>query len=339
MKNITSLIVFLAMLSMGMVGCKTVEPDKPHIEPMKNLTHIETKNRYMLSSELDQKNKYNIAVVNIVLPKGKSTIVAAELTFGSFKPRDNGKVYIQAETVTLRYESIQNLVKALAKSGKPIVLVLNGGRPRIINDIEPLAQAVVNIILPGNYGGDALAALISGRENFSGKLPYTYPKFINMLSTYDYKVSEVSATMEGVYNYDARIDVLWPFGHGLSYTTFQYEDLKVNKKNFTSEDILEFEVRVTNTGKVTGKEAVLLYSSDLFASLVPDSRRLRAFEKVELKPGESKLVKFEVPATEFAFVNYDEKWTLEEGDFRIQVGDQVMMIHCDKSVVWNSPNL
>lgn len=233
----------------------------------------------------------------------------------------------------------KNLVKALAATGKPIVLVINGGRPRIINDIEPLAQAVVNVLLPGNYGGDAFAALISGRENFSGRMPYTYPRHINMLSTYDYKVSELSATMAGAYNYDARIDVLWPFGYGLSYTTFEYSDLSVNKKNFKAKDILEFEVRVTNTGKVTGKEAVLLYSSDLFASLVPDSRRLRAFEKVELKPGESKLVKFEVPATEFAFVNYDEKWTLEEGDFRIQVGDQVMMIHCDKSVVWNSPNL
>ncbi len=233
----------------------------------------------------------------------------------------------------------KKLVKALAKSGKPIVLVLNGGRPRIINDIEPLAQAVVNIILPGNYGGDALAALISGRENFSGKLPYTYPKFINMLSTYDYKVSEVSATMEGVYNYDARIDVLWPFGHGLSYTTFQYEDLKVNKKNFTSEDILEFEVKVTNRGDIAGKEAVLLYSSDIFATLVPDSRRLRAFEKVTLAPGESQIVRLSLPATDLAFVNYDGKWTLEEGDFRIQTGDQVTMIHCDKSVVWDQPNI
>lgn len=233
----------------------------------------------------------------------------------------------------------KNLVKALATTGKPILLVLNGGRPRIINDIEPLAQAVVNVLLPSNYGGDAFAALVSGRENFSGKLPYTYSRYINMLSTYDYKVSEVSATMAGVYNYDARIDVLWPFGHGLSYTTFQYSNLKVNKENFKAKDVLEFEVTVTNTGSVAGKEAVLLYSSDLVASLVPDSRRLRAFDKVELQPGESKVVKLEVPATDLAFVNYDEKWTLEEGDFRIQVGDQVAMIHCDKTVVWDQPNI
>lgn len=233
----------------------------------------------------------------------------------------------------------KNLVKALATTGKPILLVLNGGRPRIINDIEPLAQAVVNVLLPSNYGGDAFAALVSGRENFSGKLPYTYSRYINMLSTYDYKVSEVSATMAGVYNYDARIDVLWPFGYGLSYTTFQYSNLKVNKENFKAKDVLKFEVTVTNTGSVAGKEAVLLYSSDLVASLVPDSRRLRAFDKVELQPGESKVVKLEVPATDLAFVNYDEKWTLEEGDFRIQIGDQVAMIHCDKTVVWDQPNI
>ena len=233
----------------------------------------------------------------------------------------------------------KRLVRALARTGKPIVLVYNGGRPRIINDIEPLAKAVVNVILPGNWGGDALAALISGRENFSGKLPYTYPRYINMLSTYDYKVSEVSATMEGVYNYDARIDVLWPFGYGLSYTTFGYSDLSVNKVNFRSGDVLEFEVKVTNTGKMAGKEAVLLYSSDLFASLVPDSRRLRAFEKIELGPGESQVVKLTVPATDLAFVNYDGKWTLEEGDFRIQVGDQVVMVHCDETIVWDEPNI
>jgi beta-glucosidase len=103
--------------------------------------------------------------------------------------------------------------------------------------------------------------------------------------------------------------------------------------------VLEFIVKVTNTGKVAGKEAVLLYSSDLFASLVPDSRRLRAFEKIELGPGESQVVKLDVPATDLAFVNYDGKWTLEEGDFRIQVGDQVVMVHCDKTVVWDEPNI
>ena len=160
-----------------------------------------------------------------------------------------------------------------------------------------------------------------------------------MLSTYDYKVSEVSATMEGVYNYDARIDVLWPFGYGMSYTSFEYSDLKVNKANFTSEDLLEFEVKVTNTGKMAGKESVLLYSSDLFASLVPDSRRLRAFEKIELRPGESQVVKMALPATDLAFVNYDGRWTLEKGDFRIQVGDQVVMLHCDETVVWDEPNI
>lgn len=233
----------------------------------------------------------------------------------------------------------KQLVKALAATGKPIVLVLNEGRPRIIRDIEPMTKAIVNLLLPGNYGADALAALLSGRENFSGKLPYTYPKYVNMFSTYDYKVSEVAATMEGVYNYDARIEVQWPFGHGLSYTTFQYSGLRVNKPVFGSADVLAFEVDITNTGSVAGKEAVLLYSSDLFASLVPDSRRLRAFEKIHLEPGETKTVTLSVPATDLAFVNYDGKWTLEAGDFRIQVGDQVLMVRCDETRVWEEPNI
>ncbi len=184
-----------------------------------------------------------------------------------------------------------------------------------------------------------MVALFSGRENFSGKLPYTYPKYVNMFSTYDYKVSEVAATMEGVYNYDARIEVQWPFGHGLSYTTFQYSGLRVNKPVFGSADVLAFEVDITNTGSVAGKEAVLLYSSDLFASLVPDSRRLRAFEKIHLEPGETKTVTLSVPATDLAFVNYDGKWTLEAGDFRIQVGDQVLMVRCDETRVWEEPNI
>ena len=214
----------------------------------------------------------------------------------------------------------RNLVKALAKTGKPIVLVLNEGRPRLIADIEPLAKAVVNVLLPGNYGGDALANLLSGDANFSAKMPYTYPKEINSLNTYDYKVSEVVGTMAGAYDYDARVSLQWPFGYGLSYTTYEYSNLKVDKASFTSDDILTVTVDVKNTGSKAGKEAVLLYSSDLVASVVPDNRRLRDFTKVALEPGESKTVTFQLPAKNLAFVGADGRWTLEEGDFLLRVG-------------------
>lgn len=234
----------------------------------------------------------------------------------------------------------KELVKSLAKTGKPIVMVLNEGRPRIINDIEPLAKAVVDIMLPGNYGGDALASLISGKENFSGRLPFTYSKYVNSLHTYDYKVSENVQTMDGLYNYDATMDVQWPFGAGLSYTSFEYSGLKsISPVQFNADDMLTFEVTVKNTGSVKGKEAVLLFSSDIIASKVPDVKRLRQFTKVELNPGESKIVRLEIPAHELAFVGHDGKWRLEKGQFRIACGSESMMIDCTETKVWNTPNI
>lgn len=296
-------------------------------------------------------------------------------------------------------ENQKNLVKALAATGKPVILVLNEGRPRIINDIEPLAAAVVDVFLPSNYGGDALAELLAGDANFSAKMPITYPKYINALHTYDYKVSENVSTMAGAYNYDAKMDVQWEFGHGLSYTTFAYSDLKVvdprtgaeiagqasgvagsfdlnalikkysdgeeltdeEKKalaqaygqqqetvaveapqaaaTFRPDDMLTFKVTVKNTGDRAGKEAVLLYSSDLVASMVPDNRRLRAFDKISLEPGESKVVELSIPASDLAFVGQDGKWRLEAGDFRISVGNQYVLIKCSDTKVWNHQNI
>lgn len=234
----------------------------------------------------------------------------------------------------------KELVRSLAKTGKPIVMVLNEGRPRIINDFEPLAKAVVDIMLPGNYGGDALASLISGKENFSGRLPFTYSKYVNSLHTYDYKVSENVQTMDGLYNYDATMDVQWPFGAGLSYTSFEYSDLKsISPVQFNADDMLTFEVTVKNTGSVKGKEAVLLFSSDIIASKVPDVKRLRQFTKVELNPGESKTVRLEIPAHELAFVGHDGKWRLEKGQFRIACGSESMMIDCTETKVWDTPNI
>ena len=235
-------------------------------------------------------------------------------------------------------ENQRNLVKELAKTGKPVVLVLNEGRPRLIADIEPLAQGIIDILIPGNMGGDALVNLVSGKSNFSGKMPYTYPKEINSLANYDFKKSEEVGTMEGAYDYNAKITQQWGFGYGLSYTSYKYSNLKVSQSDFRHGDIIKVSVDVKNTGKVAGKESVLLFSSDLIASMVPDGRRLRAFDKIELQPGETKTVTFNLNADDLAFVGYDGKWVLEEGDFKLMIADQTVNIHCDKTYQWQSAN-
>ena len=232
----------------------------------------------------------------------------------------------------------RNLVKALAATGKPVILVLNEGRPRIINDIEPLAKAVVHVMLPGNYGGDALANLLAGDVNFSGKLPYTYPKYINSLATYDYKPCENVGQMAGNYNYDAVMNVQWPFGFGLSYTSYAYSNLKVDKSSFAPGDVITVSVDVTNTGSVEGKESVLLYSSDLVASSTPDIKRLRGFDKISLKPGETKTVTLKLAADDLAFVGYDGLWRLENGDFVLACGGKTVTVTCTDTKVWNTPN-
>lgn len=232
----------------------------------------------------------------------------------------------------------RNLVKALAATGKPVILVLNEGRPRIINDIEPLAKAVVHVMLPGNYGGDALANLLAGDVNFSGKLPYTYPKYINSLATYDYKPCENVGQMAGNYNYDAVMNVQWPFGFGLSYTSYAYSNLKVDKSSFAPGDVITVSVDVTNTGSVEGKESVLLYSSDLVASSTPDIKRLRGFDKISLKPGETKTVTLKLAADDLAFVGYDGLWRLEKGDFVLACGGKTVTVTCTDTKVWNTPN-
>lgn len=235
-------------------------------------------------------------------------------------------------------ENQRNLVKELSKTGKPVILVLNEGRPRLIADIEPLAQGIIDILIPGNMGGDALVNLVSGKSNFSGKMPYTYPKEINSLANYDFKKSEEVGTMEGAYDYNAKITQQWGFGHGLSYTSYKYSNLKVSQSDFRHGDIIKVSVDVKNTGKVAGKESVLLFSSDLIASMVPDGRRLRAFDKIELQPGETKTVTFDLKADDLAFVGYDGKWVLEEGDFKLMIADQSADIHCEKTYQWQSAN-
>jgi len=235
-------------------------------------------------------------------------------------------------------ENQRNLVKALAQTGKPVIWVLNEGRPRLIADIEPLAQGIIDILIPGNMGGDALVNLVSGKSNFSGKMPYTYPKEINSLANYDFKKSEEVGTMEGAYDYNAKITQQWGFGYGLSYTSYQYSNLKVSKSDFRHGDIIKVSVDVKNTGKVAGKESILLFSSDLVASMVPDGRRLRAFDKVELQPGETKTVTFELKADDLAFVGWDGKWRLEEGDFKLMIADQTASVHCADTYLWQTAN-
>lgn len=235
-------------------------------------------------------------------------------------------------------ENQRNLVKALAQTGKPVILVLNEGRPRLIADIEPLAQGIIDILIPGNMGGDALVNLVSGKSNFSGKMPYTYSKEINSLANYDFKKSEEVGTMEGAYDYNAKITQQWGFGYGLSYTSYQYSNLKVSKSDFRHGDIIKVSVDVKNTGKVAGKESILLFSSDLVASMVPDGRCLRAFDKVELQPGETKTMTFELKADDLAFVGWDGKWRLEEGDFKLMIADQTASVHCADTYLWQTAN-
>ncbi len=231
------------------------------------------------------------------------------------------------------------LALALQQTGKPVILVLNEGRPRLIRKIEPNSKAIVHLYLPGNYGGDALADILAGDVNPSGKLPYTYPKFEQGLITYDHKPSQnLDTKMEGAYDYGAETSVQYSFGYGLSYTTFEYSNLHINKKEFAAGEDIMITVDIQNTGKVAGKESLLLFSSDLVASITPDVRRLRAFDKVELSPGQSKTVTFTINANDLAFVNAEGKWTLEEGEFMIQVGDQTVLIKCKATKIWDTPN-
>ena len=197
----------------------------------------------------------------------------------------------------------------------------------------------MDIFIPGNYGGDALANLLAGDANFSGKMPYTYPREINSLNTYDYKVSEEVGTMSGAYNYDAKVSLQWPFGYGLSYTKFEYSNLRVDKTSFNADDVITVSVDVRNSGSKVGKESVLLYSSDLIASIVPDNKRLRDFTKIELQPGETKTVTFRLPAKNLAFVGADGKWVLEEGEFTLKAGNQATNVTCKQTKKWDSPNI
>ncbi|MEO8414142.1 MAG: glycoside hydrolase family 3 N-terminal domain-containing protein [Ginsengibacter sp.] len=221
------------------------------------------------------------------------------------------------------------LAEAMIKTGKPVIFLLNEGRPRIISKIEPGAAAILDLYLPSNFGADALADILTGDINPSGKLPITYPRHTNSLSGYIHKPSEGDGNPQGGDFYPQ-----YPFGFGLSYTTFDYSNLNINKKVFAPGETASIQVTIKNTGKAEGKEVVQLFVSDLIASLSPDVKRLRGFEKVDLKPGESKTVTFQLPLKNLAFVNTDDKRTLEAGDFKIQVADQSASFTVDKTIIF-----
>lgn len=213
------------------------------------------------------------------------------------------------------------LAKELSKTGKSIVLVLNEGRPRCFSSVEPAMKAVVQTYLPGNYGGDALADILFGDVNPSGKLPYTYPSYPNSVVTYYHKPSEEQKRAEGAYVYESDYNPQYEFGFGLSYTTFEYSNLKVSTANFSKNGTIKVSVDVKNTGLRSGKEAVLLYSSDLYASISPDVKRLRRFSKINLEAGQTQTVNFELSDKDLAFVNPSNQWITEAGEFEFSVGD------------------
>lgn len=219
------------------------------------------------------------------------------------------------------------LAKDLIATGKPVVLILNEGRPRCISSFEDLTTAVVQTYLPGNFGGDALAEILFGDINPSGRLPYTYPSYPNSIVNYYHKPSEEQNPSPGAYQYESDYNPQWEFGHGLSYTTFEYSNLTVDKSSFSGDETLNISVTVKNTGGRAGKEAVLLYSSDVYASITPDVKRLRRFDKISLEPGESKTVKFSLQAKDLAFVNLDKQWITEPGEFTLQIADQSVSVH------------
>jgi beta-glucosidase len=217
------------------------------------------------------------------------------------------------------------LAQKLAATGKTIILVLNEGRPRVISKFEKKMSAIVQTYLPGNFGGNAIADILYGDANPSGKLPYTYPQFPNALFTYYHKPSEARETTEGIYNYDADYNPQYVFGYGLSYTTFKYSDVKLSSTMLKKGQTLNISVNVTNTGKMAGKESVLLFITDLIASdISPDVKRLRGFDKIELAPGETKTVTFKIKPEDIGYINSELKKVTEPGEFLIQLGDQKM---------------
>ncbi len=222
-----------------------------------------------------------------------------------------------------------SLANAMIKTGKPVIMILNEGRPRIIRMIETGAAAIIDIYLPSNFGANALADILTGDVNPSGKLPITYPRYTNSLAGYIHKPSEGNANPQG-----GESNSQFEFGFGLSYTTFEYSSLSIDKKTYAPAETATINVTVKNTGTHEGREVVQLFISDLVASLTPDVKRLRGFEKVDLKAGESKTVTFRLQMKDLAFINNDDRKTLEAGDFKIQVSNLNTTFNINKTIMY-----
>jgi beta-glucosidase len=213
------------------------------------------------------------------------------------------------------------LANELSKTEKPIILILNQGRPRLITDIQELMKGIINIYLPGNLGGNALVDIVSGVVNPSGKLPYTYPAFPNSLIPYYYKPSEVQNNSQGAYNYVGKVNNLYDFGYGLSYSDFSYSNFNIDKTEYSRSESIKVSIDVTNNSNIDGKETIQLYTSDLYASLTPDNKRLRDFKKIKINAGITKTIEFILPVTELSFINASNENVVESGLFNIKVGD------------------
>ncbi|MEM6261469.1 MAG: glycoside hydrolase family 3 N-terminal domain-containing protein [Bacteroidota bacterium] len=209
----------------------------------------------------------------------------------------------------------QDLVTALSRTGKPIILVMVQGRPRIIREIEPLCKAILMAYLPGNEGGRAITNVLLGDENPSGKLPYTYPRYTGSIWAYDHLKSDDRGPDFGFGAFQPQFE----FGYGLSYTTFSYSDLKVEA--MPDKDEITISVTLTNTGRRKGKEVIQVYVSDLVASVSPAVKQLKRFRKIELTPGLQKEVKFKLTSKDLAFVNQQNQWVVEPGEFQLRVGN------------------
>lgn len=235
------------------------------------------------------------------------------------------KPYAETPGHVMQLDLDQNqieLVKLFASTGKPIVVILIEGRPRVIREIEPLCSAIVQAYWPGPEGASALYEVIYGKFNPCGKLPYTYPKYSGTLLTYDHKLLDEAVEQAIPYKYGYEFDPQFPFGHGLSYTTFSYSNLTLSKKLFSTSDTITISVKVKNSGDLDGHEVVELYSRDMVASVTPSVKRLRKFEKIFLTAGEEKTVVLTLPVSELSFVGADLKWRLEPGKFQFMVTDQ-----------------
>lgn len=219
-------------------------------------------------------------------------------------------------------ENQLKLVMELSKLGKPIIAIFTEGRPRLIRKIEPLLNGVILAYWPGVMGANAIADVLFGDYNPSGKLPITYPRNPNSLVTYDHKYLDEVFESASPQIYSEEFNPQYPFGFGLSYTTFDYGKISFSSTSLKAGKPIEVRITVTNSGKLAGKETVEMYSSDLIASATPSVKRLRDFVKVYLVPGESKEVRFTLSANDLAFINQELKWITEPGEFDIKIGNQ-----------------